>query len=118
MDEVHDSGQRIASLVGMAGFDKSVYGDDVDKIKIRGSLEFYHSRSLNFADAAGPLHGKPGSNRLCPGRSASVSMATQFLKAMDLSQWELIGDESVEFGDSPPSFFQFIQIAEETIWEL
>jgi len=99
------TGQRIAPLPGMAGFDRNVYGEDVEKIKIRGDLAYYHRNSMNFAEPAGPLDGKPETSRMCPGRSMSIAMATQFIRAMQLGDYCLKPGESVVFDEGGPTFF-------------
>lgn len=75
-----ETGQRLATLVGMAGYDKSVYGHDASDFRIRGDLTYYHQRSLNFADAALPVDGDDdgSTSRVCPARSMSVAMAVGF----------------------------------------
>ena len=92
-------------MPGMAGFDRSVYGIDVEKIKIRGDLSYYHRNSLNFAEPAWPLKGKPETSRICPGRSMSIAMATQFLRAMDLKGFCLKARERVAFDEGGLRFF-------------
>jgi len=99
------TGQRTAPLPGMAGFDKSVYGEDVMNIKIRGNLEYYHTKSLNFAETAGPLENNPSSSRICPGRSMSIAMATQFIKAMQLEDYCLAAGEKIVFDEGGPTYF-------------
>ena len=101
----NETGQRIAPLPGMAGFDRGVYGEDVMKIKIRGDLQFYHENSLNFAEAAGPLDNKPASSRVCPGRSMSIAMATQFIKAMKLQDYCLADGEKIVFDEGGATYF-------------
>jgi hypothetical protein len=58
------------------------YGEDVLDFRIRGDLAYYHECSLNFADAAGPLDGFPGTNHICPAKSLAVNMIAAFLKAL------------------------------------
>lgn len=81
------TGQRSAPLPGMAGYDRNVYGGDADRFRIRGDLDYYHERSLNWADSALPVDGKPFSNRVCPARSMSYSMIIAFWEALDATQW-------------------------------
>ena len=97
-----ESGQRIAPLPGMGGFDRAVYGEDIGKIRIRGDLEFYHTNSLNWNEAA-RVQG-PG-NRSCPGRSMSLAMAAAFIEALGgLEYYCLEPGNSIVYDDSGPFF--------------
>lgn len=96
------SGQRIAPLPGMGGYDRIVYDEDIGKIRIRGDLEFYHSNSLNWNEAARvPGAGK----RSCPGRSMSLAMAAAFIEALGgLEYYCLEPGNSIVYDDSGPFF--------------
>jgi hypothetical protein len=79
------NGQRQNPLPGFGGYDRAVYGNDADEFRIRGDISYYHSRSLNWADAALPVQDQPKTARVCSGRSLSLSMASAFLEALDLT---------------------------------
>ena len=79
--------RRHAPLVGMGGYDKTVYGADADKFKIRGDLAFYKANSIDWADTALPVDGKPWSSRVCPGKSLSYNMILSFWESMDATNW-------------------------------
>ncbi|KAL3917808.1 MAG: hypothetical protein SGILL_004535 [Bacillariaceae sp.] len=103
-----ENGRREAPLVGMAGYDEEVYGEDADEFRIRGSLRYYHRRSLNFADAALPTDTDPSSARICPGRSLSLAMITAFWEALDASAFCVVGGpESIEEQEGPSFWSDF-----------
>jgi len=85
---------RRAPLAGMGGYDKGVYGEDALEFRIRHSapdggdgLEFYKSHSIDWADSAKPVDGKPWSSRICPAKSMSYNMVLAFWEAMDPTNW-------------------------------
>jgi hypothetical protein len=82
-----DTGQRHVPLVGFAGFDQSVYGSDASEFRIRGDLQYYHTRSLNWAESALPLDGQAHTNHVCPGRSMSFNMILAFWESLDATMW-------------------------------
>jgi len=102
------SGQRIAPLPGMRGYDRKIYGEDVLKIKIRGNLDFYHTKSMNWNEAA-RVQG-PG-NRSCPGRSMSLAMAAAFIEALGgLEYYCLEPGNSIVYDDSGPFFMDSFSV--------
>ncbi|GFH55184.1 predicted protein [Chaetoceros tenuissimus] len=106
-----ESGQRIAPLPGMGGYDRNFYGEDIEKIRIRGGLDFYHSRSLNWNEAA-TVSGN--GKRVCPGRSMSLAMAAAFIEALGgLENYCLAPGNSIVYDDSGPSFMNSFSI---TTW--
>jgi len=104
------TGQRYAPLAGMAGYDKRVYGHDADKFRIRGDLAYYHARSLNWADAALPVDGIPGSSHVCPGRSMSYSMIVAFWEALQADQWCVNPDTPI-VKETGPTFWSDFTIS-------
>ncbi|KAL7564766.1 hypothetical protein ACA910_010173 [Epithemia clementina (nom. ined.)] len=112
---IEKSGQRMASLAGMAGTDKGVYGDDALEFRIRGDLTYYHTRSLNFADAAVPKN-EGTSIRSCPARSLAVAMSSAFLEALELvdsdgnPQWCVVGGPESLVLSTGPTFWEDFSI--------
>ncbi|KAL7567099.1 hypothetical protein ACA910_009428 [Epithemia clementina (nom. ined.)] len=112
---IEKSGQRMAPLVGMAGTDKGVYGDDALEFRIRGDLTYYHTRSLNFADAAVPKN-EGNSIRSCPARSLAVAMSSAFLEALELAdsngdpQWCVVGGPESLVLSTGPTFWEDFSI--------
>ena len=79
---------RSLAFVAASGYEESVYGPDVKDFKIRGDLQWYHERSLSFAEPALPINeDSPETARICPGRSLAVAMAAAWLEALDLEKW-------------------------------
>jgi len=89
-ENLEDPGKRVVALLGLATVDESVYGEKPEEFRIRGDLNYYHSRSVNFADQAGPIDGLPGTNRVCPARSLAVNMIAAFWDAAELNAWGLV----------------------------
>jgi hypothetical protein len=81
------TGQRHVPLAGFAGYDQSVYGCDASEFRIRGNLEYYHTRSLNWAESALPVNLPAHTNHVCPARSLSFNMILGFLEAVDAAMW-------------------------------
>jgi len=106
------TGQRYAPLAGMAGYDKNVYGRDADEFRIRGDLSYYHARSLNWADAALPVDGVPGSSHVCPGRSMSYSMIVAFWEALQADRWCVNPDTPI-VKETGPTFWSDFTIRNE-----
>jgi len=84
------SGFRHAPLAGMGGYDVDAYGADardngagdtmtgkVDGFKIRGDFNYYHSRSIDWADSAAPVDGKPWTNHICPAKVSMGGVASK-----------------------------------------
>lgn len=79
---------RSLQFVAAVGYEESVYGANVKDFKIRGDLQWYHERSLHFAEPALPVDDdSPETARICPGRSLAVAMAAAWLEALDLEKW-------------------------------
>lgn len=87
-----EDGIRHHATVGYVGYDESHWGDDADSFRIRGDISYYRSKTLNWADAAMPLDGRPETASFCPARSLSFNLMLAFLEAMDLEMWEAVGD--------------------------
>lgn len=103
------TGRRYASVPGMSGFDRSIWGGDADKFRIRGDLSYYHARTLNWADSALPVDGIPGSNHVCPARSMSYSMVVAFWEALNAEQW-CVDSATPIVKESGPTFFSDFKI--------
>ena len=92
-----ENGVRYHSVVGYTGYDLSHWGEDAHSFRMRGDVEYYRERTLNWADTALPLEGKPYTAHLCPARSLSFNLVLAFVDAMDLETW-IPAD-----GGSPPT---------------
>ncbi len=95
------TGFRHAPLAGMGGFDKSVYGDDVEEFRIRNTLDEYHALSIDWADTAVPAAGAPWSNRICPAKSMSYNMIQAFWEALDMTNWYVDPDTAISRENGP-----------------
>lgn len=78
---------RQSPLAGMSGYDESVFGLDAREFRVRLTDEEYQEKSLNWANAAVGIPGKPGTSHVCPAKSLSFNMMLAFLKAMDPTSW-------------------------------
>eukprot|EP00542_Grammatophora_oceanica_P010718 CAMPEP_0194043408 /NCGR_PEP_ID=MMETSP0009_2-20130614/15044_1 /TAXON_ID=210454 /ORGANISM="Grammatophora oceanica, Strain CCMP 410" /LENGTH=723 /DNA_ID=CAMNT_0038687601 /DNA_START=102 /DNA_END=2273 /DNA_ORIENTATION=- len=104
-------GLRYSGTPGLVGFDKEVYGKDADEFRIRGDLEYYHSRSLNWAEAGGtPVEGAPWSRRDCPAKEMSIAMMSAFMEALVLEEWCVDRDEELVLQKGPTYFDSFVLV--------
>lgn len=79
---------RSLAFIGASGYNDTVYGDHVKSFRIRGDLQWYHQRSLHFAEPGLPVSkDSPETARVCPGRSLAVAMTAAWMKALDLETW-------------------------------
>jgi hypothetical protein len=101
------TGQRHVPLPGYAGLDQSVYGLDANEFRIRGDLQYYHSRSLNWADSALPVDGKAHTNHICPGRSMSFNMIVAFWEALDAIMWCVDPSTEIKKENGPTCWSSF-----------
>ena len=90
-------GRRYHSTVGYTGYDADFFGDDWRDIRVRGDVDYYRERMLNWADTALPLAGRPETARLCPARSLSYNLVLAFMDALDVQSWEMAD------GAAPPN---------------
>lgn len=93
-----EHGTRFHATVGYTGYDETRWGDDARDFRVRGDIDYYRLRTLNWSDKALPLAGQPNTARICPARSLSFNLVLAFLDAMGIYGWE------VADGADPPRF--------------
>jgi hypothetical protein len=99
------TGFRHAPLAGMGGYDTaaSAYGANAENFEItpERDFNFYHSRSIDWADSAAPVDGKPWTNHICPGKSMSYNMILGFWEALGPNNWAADPDVPIERENGP-----------------
>jgi hypothetical protein len=52
-----------------------------------GDFNYYHSRSIDWADSGAPVEGKPWTSHICPAKAMSYNMILAFWEALGPTNW-------------------------------
>ena len=107
---------RHQGVVGGTGYDPAVFGANAREFHVQtGDFSYYTEQLLNWANAATPLAGKPGSNHVCPAKNLSFGIVTAFLTALNPGDWEVETPPPIPAVGSGPIFFDSFSMTRKMV---